>query len=139
MFRFYLPPALLESFTCHCGNTGVEQTPNKSQHTKLTPEKKILPPILPGFELATFRSRVRRSTSKLSRPPGRCLGISQSPAHPAQRRVLSPIGDKFRSCFSAGIYRWQEDHTRIDSAFVVDVAIQIIMSSWRFQLRIGQL
>ena len=36
------------------------QTPNKSQHTKLILEKKILPPPLPGFELATFRSRVRR-------------------------------------------------------------------------------
>ena len=30
-------------------------------------EKKILPPLLPGFELATFQSRVRRSTNKLSR------------------------------------------------------------------------
>ena len=28
------------SFTCHCGNTGVERTPNKSHHTKLTLEKK---------------------------------------------------------------------------------------------------
>ena len=36
---------------------GVERTPNKSQHTKLTPEQKILPPLLPGFELATFQSR----------------------------------------------------------------------------------
>ena len=34
---------------------------NKSQHRKLTLEKKILPPLLPGFEPATFRSRVRRS------------------------------------------------------------------------------
>ena len=25
-----------------------------SQHTKLTLEKKILPPLLPGFDLATF-------------------------------------------------------------------------------------
>ena len=47
-------------FTCHCGNKGVERTRNKSQHTKLTREKTILPPLLPGFELATFRSRVRR-------------------------------------------------------------------------------
>ena len=36
------------------------RTANKSQHTKLTLEKKILPPLLPGFELAIFRSRVRR-------------------------------------------------------------------------------
>ena len=39
MFRCNLPPALLAewpgSLTCHCGYTGVEQTPNKSQHTKL--------------------------------------------------------------------------------------------------------
>ena len=46
---------------CHCGNTGLERTPNKSQHKKLTVEKKILLPLLPEFELATFRSRVRRS------------------------------------------------------------------------------
>ena len=49
------------SFTCHCGNTGVQRTPNNSQHTQLTLNKKIVQPLLPGFELATFRSRVRRS------------------------------------------------------------------------------
>ena len=38
---------------CHCSNTGVERTPNKSQQRKLTLVKKILPPLLPGFELAT--------------------------------------------------------------------------------------
>ena len=48
-------------FMCHCGNTGVERTPNKSQHTKFTIEKKILPPLMPRIELATFRSRVRCS------------------------------------------------------------------------------
>ena len=34
---------------------------NKSQHRKLTLEKKILPPLLKGFEPATFRSRVQHS------------------------------------------------------------------------------
>ena len=34
---------------------------NKSQHRTLTLEKKILPPLLLGFEPATFRSWVRRS------------------------------------------------------------------------------
>ena len=43
---------------------GVERTPNKSQHTKLTLEKKILLPLLPGFELATFRSQIRRSNQQ---------------------------------------------------------------------------
>ena len=49
---------------------GIERTPNKSRHTKLTLEKKLLPPRLPGFELAT--SRARRSTNKLSRLLGHC-------------------------------------------------------------------
>ena len=57
------------SFTCHCGNTGVERTPNKSQHTKLTLEKKTLPPLLPGFELATFRSRVRSTCQQVTLLP----------------------------------------------------------------------
>ena len=34
---------------------------NKSQHRKLTMEKKILLPLLQGFEPETFQSRVRRS------------------------------------------------------------------------------
>ena len=34
---------------------------NKSQHRKLTLEKKILPPLQQGFKPATFRSQVRRS------------------------------------------------------------------------------
>ena len=45
MFGCHLPPALLaewpESFTRRCGNTGVERTANKSQHTKWTLEKKL--------------------------------------------------------------------------------------------------
>ena len=49
---------------CHYGNMGVERTPSKSQHTKLTLEKKILPPLLPGFELATFRLRVLPSNQQ---------------------------------------------------------------------------
>ena len=40
-----------------------------SQHRKLTLEKKIIPPLLPGLEPATFRSRVQRSTMELSPLP----------------------------------------------------------------------
>ena len=36
---------------------------NKSQHRKLTLEKKILPPLQQGFEPATFQSRVAGSLS----------------------------------------------------------------------------
>ena len=39
---------------------------NKSQRRKLTPEKKFLPPLLPGLELETFLSRIRRPTAELS-------------------------------------------------------------------------
>ena len=56
------PPLLVEwpgSFTCYCGNTGMEQV--QSQHRNLTLEKKIHPLLLPGLEPGTFPSRVRRS------------------------------------------------------------------------------
>ena len=52
---------------CYCDNMGVEQTPNKSQHTKLTLEKKMLPPIdyesgalpasYPGSQVKTVNKR----------------------------------------------------------------------------------
>ena len=60
--EIFLPESTFsaDSFTCRCGYMGVERTPNKSQPTKWILEKTILPPLLPGFELATFRSRVRR-------------------------------------------------------------------------------
>ena len=48
-------------FTHHCANTGVERTPNKSHHTKLTLKKKILPPPLLGPKLTTLRSWAQRS------------------------------------------------------------------------------
>ena len=68
------------------------RTPNKSQHSKLTLEKKILPPFLPGFELATFRSRVRRSNQQAITAPG-CLvsaflsRTEPSSAHPPSARL----------------------------------------------------
>ena len=46
---------------CAAAVTWVEQTPNKSQHTKLILEKKIRPPLLLGFKLTTFQSQVRCS------------------------------------------------------------------------------
>ena len=49
---------------CHCHNMEVERTLNKSQHRKLTLEKKILLLLLPGFKFATFRLRVRRTNQQ---------------------------------------------------------------------------
>ena len=82
VFRCNLPPALLAdqpgSFTCHCDSTGVEQTLNKSQHTKLTLEKKTLLPLLPGFELATFQSQVWHSNQQaIPDPVFHCMSIQR--------------------------------------------------------------
>ena len=49
---------------CATVMTRVERTLNKNQHTKLTLEKNILPLLLPGFELTTFRPRVWRPYQK---------------------------------------------------------------------------
>ena len=89
MFRCNLPPAFLaewpRSFTCHCSNRGVEQTPKKkSQHTKLTLEKKVLLPLLPGFKLASFPSWVWRCTNKPS-----WLTVQVSTAHPLPHLYLN--------------------------------------------------
>ena len=46
----------------------MERTPNKSQHTKFSLEKKILAPPLQGFEPAAFRSRVQRSNQQAITP-----------------------------------------------------------------------
>ena len=77
-----VPPAEWPgSFTCHCGITGVEGTPNKSQHRKLALEKKIPPPLLPGIKLATFRSRDRRTSNWAIPTPsstGMCMGFNTS-------------------------------------------------------------
>ena len=79
VFRCNLPPALLAewpgSFTYHCSNTGVEQTPNKSRHTKLTLKKKILMPFLLGFELATFWSQVQHSYQQALLDPSTIIVI----------------------------------------------------------------
>ena len=46
---------------------------------KVKKGKKILPPLLPGSELATFRSRVRRSSNELSPAPTCILGFWRLP------------------------------------------------------------
>ena len=71
VFRCTLPPAPLtewpESFTCHCGKTGVERTPNKCQHTKLTLEKKIFRRSFRDSNSQPFDDESGTLTAKLSR------------------------------------------------------------------------
>ena len=106
--RCNLPPALLaeclETFTCHCGNTGVERTPNKSQHTKLILEKKILPPLLPGFELTTFQSQVWSSYQQAI--PTKVLNVSKN--------VTVLVGaDGYSYQLSTGVVQRQRDNQDI--------------------------
>ena len=62
MFNCNLQPSLFTewpgSLMCDCSNTGVEQTKNKSQHRKLTVERKVFPLLLPWIEPVLFWSRV---------------------------------------------------------------------------------
>ena len=75
---------------------GVERTPNESQHAELILEKKILPPLLPGFEHATFRSRVRRSNQQ---------------AIPAYHTLLQTSRlHSIRKMSSLRLISWQEMH-----------------------------
>ena len=66
----------------------MERTPNKSQLTKLTLEKKILPPLPPGFELATFRSRVRRSYQKAIPAPSNVCNVKESTSAEGKKKVV---------------------------------------------------
>ena len=50
---------------CNCSNTGVERTLDKSQHTKLTLEKKFPPPLLPGFEPVSYTHLTLPTTAEV--------------------------------------------------------------------------
>ena len=69
-----------------------------SQHTKLTLEKNILPPLLPGFEPVTFRSRAWRSNQRAIPAPKtnyRCR-------HHQGTRSCSPLLDLLTFCYITG-------------------------------------
>ena len=82
------------------GNMGVERTPNESAHkvkSGETLEKNILPPLLPGFELATFGSRVLRSTNKLFRLP-QALSLSLSLSYVRQEQSTLTLKYFLKNC-----------------------------------------
>ena len=70
---------------------GVEQTPNKSQHTKLTLEKKILPPLLLGFKLTTLDHEFGALANKLSWLPVNVYLTFVAPVHPAVNEYLTVV------------------------------------------------
>ena len=73
---------------------------NKSQHSKLTLEKKILPPLQQGFEPATFRSRVQRSNHWAIPAP------TELSPH-ARTHTLSHCAVFFAVVFRTGQTKWQ--------------------------------
>ena len=54
---------------CYCGNTGWNGYRNKSQQRKLTPERKILPPLLPNSNPRPFDHESGAQTTELSALP----------------------------------------------------------------------
>ena len=54
---------------------------NKSQHRKLTLEKKILPPFLQGFEPTTFQSQVHSNHWAIPAPCHVCSALAQVMGH----------------------------------------------------------
>ena len=63
---------------------------NKSQHRKLTLEKKLLLPLLQGFEPATFQSRVRRSNTELSPASTRLRVLNLTHGDQTARSLFCP-------------------------------------------------
>ena len=77
---------------CYCGNKGCNGYGTKSQHRKSTLEKKIIPPLLQGFEPATFQSRVRCSDhSAIPAPRGKHPQLHMIHAHALEKK---PSGKK---------------------------------------------
>ena len=77
---------------------GLERASNKSQHTKLTLETKNLPPLLPGFELATFRSRVRRAYQQaIPVPRTRAIRSNKATKNDEPLQISHVMGDKMIS------------------------------------------
>ena len=80
---------------------GMERTPKKSsnQHTKLTQEKKIPPPLQPEIETTTFRSRTRRLTKNQQKKRGNISAL-------LNRLSRLPFSDRIKenSCHTSHVH-----------------------------------
>ena len=83
---------------------GVERTPNKSQHTKLTLKKKILPPAPAGI-----RTRNLSITSPVFLPTLRCAGFPSSVRmrYCLLRRCCSKV-TSLSLCFKSVSQTWRQ-------------------------------
>ena len=129
-----LPPALLAewlgSCSCHCSNTELEWTLNRSQHRKLTLEKKILPPLLLRFKLTTFLSQVQHSTNKLSPLHGRDAGKCKPLWPPHGQYALLPDHRWAFSLQPAQDFHWTLDPNLSDSYFYIVPLVVTVFCVW---------
>ena len=120
----------------------VERTSNNNQHRKFTLEKKILPPLLPGFEFETFRSRVWRSTSKLSRLPTRQTIASLVSGIWANRLALPVRGLSFLVplCSLHGMIEWFVGYSSVFLTSVTQLPDleMVVVDWWRMEGIPGQ-
>ena len=78
---------------------------NKSQHRKLTLEKRIFPPLQQGFEPATFRSRVRRSNHWAIPAPQICGATNQlQSTNYCQKYFTATYKTKYK--YTAATFQW---------------------------------
>ena len=77
------------SFTCHCDNIGVNRTPNKSQHRKLTSEKKFCRRSCRDSNSQTFEHKSGALQTELSGPHSWYLMPSQS--HRSGQNLIQPV------------------------------------------------
>ena len=122
----------------------MERTLNKGQHTKLTLEKNILPPLLPGFELVTFRSQVRHSAGQdVSSKPVTTTTLSPYPFCPLSvsltvclfSHLLSvsfvPAGSPSRTG-DVAVYVFDINQPSLPTPFYS--VLGLFLSLWPFQL-----
>ena len=84
---------------------------NKSQHRKLTLEKKILPPLQQGFEPATLQSRVRRSNHWAIPVHMMIHALTNYAGH--QRFLWCPVSKPFYTCSESQSFRHRCIHLSI--------------------------
>ena len=99
---------------------------NKSQHRKLTLEKKILPPLQQGFEPTTFRSWVRRSNHwAIPAPRGYCYQVSNR-CCPFGLTIYYLLNSHAHSLF------WVDQENEISGTGVVEVKSVLLPRSHRY-------
>ena len=113
---------------------------NKSQHRKLTLEKKILQPLLPGFEPATFQSRVRRSNHWAIPPPQMSFVVNRRVSW-ITLTVLFESQPSFVPLLSFSLWSKQESHLLsfshgilVEAFWLAEASRKLLLLAWDISL-----